>query len=134
MRQRLRLVRRLRHCDVDRGSVTVEAPATITLMLLALLVGVQVVMWLMAAVGAHYTANHAAQTSRLYGSSAAAGQDDANVILTSAVGSALNDPTVTVTRTATTVTVTVRGTAFSIIAGFRPPVSATVQAPLEMIN
>ena len=135
MRQRLRLVRRrLRRCDGDRGSVTVEAPATITLMLLALLLGVQVVMWLMAALGAHYAANHAAQTTRLYGSTAAAGQDDANVILTSAVGNALNDPTVTVTRTATTVTVTVRGTGFSIIPGFRPPISATVQAPVERIN
>ena len=36
--------------------------------------------------------------------------------------------------TATTVTVTVRGTAVSIIPGFRPPVTVTVEAPVERIN
>jgi hypothetical protein len=132
MSQRRRLRRRRR--DGDRGAVTVEIAGYTTLMLLTLLVGVQVVMWGMAALGAHYTANHAAQTTRVYNGTAADGQADADAILTSAVGNALGDPQVSVTRTATTVIVTVRGTAVSIIPGFRPPVTVTVQAPVERIN
>ena len=118
----------------DRGAVTVEIAGYTPLMLATLLVGVQVVMWGMAALGAHYTANHAAQAARVRGGTAAAGQADAEAILRSAVGNALDDPHTTVTRTATTVTVTVRGTAVSIIPGFRPVVTVTVQAPVERLN
>jgi len=118
----------------DRGAVTVEIAGYTPLMLATLLVGVQVVMWGMAALGAHYTANHAVQAARVRGGTAAAGQADADANLRSAVGNALDDPHTTVTRTATTVTVTVRGTAISIIPGFRPVVTVTVQAPVERLN
>ena len=132
---RVRLARRLGgDRGSDRGAATVEIAGYTTLMLLTLLVGVQVVMWGMAALGAHYTANHAAQTTRVHGGSAADGQAEANAILTSAVGNALHNPQVAVTRTATTVTVTVTGTAVSIIPGFHPPVTASVHAPVERIN
>jgi len=117
----------------DRGAVTVEIAGCTTLMLLTLLVGIQVVMWGMAALGAHYTASHAAQATRVYGATVADGQADADAILTSAVGNALDSPQVTITRTTTTVTVTVHGTAVSIIPGFRPPVTATVHAPMERV-
>ena len=130
-RLRRRYGRRLRG---DQGAVTVEIAGYTTLMLLTLLVGVQVVMWGMAALGAHYTANHAAQTARVYNATAAAGQADANAILTSVVGNALANPQVSVTRTATTVTVTVTGNAVSLIPGIHPPVSVTVHAPVERIN
>jgi hypothetical protein len=126
--------RRWRRLDGDRGAVTVEVAGYTTLMLLAMMIGVQAVMWGMAALGARYTANHAAQQTRVHGGTVAAGQADANAILTSAVGNALNDPQVEISRTATTVTVTVRGTATSIIPGFTPPVTVTVHAPVERIN
>jgi hypothetical protein len=118
----------------DRGAVTVEIAGYTTLMLAALLVGVQVVMWGMAALGAHYTADHAAQQTRVYGGTVTAGQADADAILNSAVGTALGNPRTTVTRSATTVTVTVRGTAVSIIPGVRPPVAVTVQVPVERLG
>jgi hypothetical protein len=132
-RLRARFGRRL---GGDRGAVTVEIAGYTTLMLLTLLVGVQVVMWGMAALGAHYTANHAAQTTRVYNATVAAGQADADAILTSAVGNALDNPQVTVTRTATTVTVTVTvtGNAVSVIPGIHPPVTVTVHAPVERIS
>ena len=129
-----RLTLWLRRLAGDRGAVTVEIAGYTTLMLATLLVGVQVVMWGMAALGAHYTANHAAQTTRVYNATAAAGQADADAILTSAVGNALDNPQVTVTRTATTVTVTVTGKAVSIIPGVHPPVTVTIHAPVERIN
>src|SRR5690606_26097481 len=82
----------------DRGAYTVEVAGYTTLMLAALTVGVQVVMWGLAALGARYTANHAAQTARVYGGTAAAGHVDAQTILDSAVGTALRNPRITVTR------------------------------------
>lgn len=118
----------------DDGATTVEIAGYTTLMLAALLVGVQVVMWGMAALGAHYAADQAAQQARQYGATAADGQAQAASVLDSAVGNALNDPLVSVTRTATTVTVTVTGTAVSIIPGFHPTVSATSNAPVERVN
>jgi hypothetical protein len=126
--------RRWRGLDGDRGAVTVEVAGYTTLMLLAMMIGVQAVMWGMATLGARYTANHAAQQTRVHGGTVAAGEADANAILDSAVGNALNDPQVEISRTATTVTVTVRGTAISIIPGFTPPVTVTVHAPVERIN
>jgi hypothetical protein len=126
--------RRWRRLDGDRGAVTVEVAGYTTLMLLALMIGIQAVMWGMAALGARYTANHAAQQARVHGGTAAAGETDADAILVSAVGNALNDPQVEVSRTAITVTVTVRGTAISIIPGFKPLVAVTVHAPVERIN
>lgn len=125
---------RWRRLGGDRGAVTVEVAGYTVLMLLALMIGVQAVTWGLAALGARYTANHAAQQTRVHGGTVAAGKADANATLASAVGNALNDPQVDIDRTATTVTVTVRGTATSIIPGFRPPVTVTVHAPVERIN
>ncbi len=82
----------------DRGAATVEVAGWVTLMLLALLAGVQVVMWGYAALGARYAANHAAQTTRVHGGTAAAGQADADATLASVVGNGLQNPQVTVAR------------------------------------
>ncbi|ROO60368.1 hypothetical protein EDC02_2231 [Micromonospora sp. Llam0] len=125
---------RRRRPDGDRGAVTVEVAGYTALMLLALMIGVQAVTWGWAALGARYTANHAAQQTRVHGGTVAAGEADATAILTSAVGAALTDPQVTIDRGATEVTVTVRGTATPVIPGFRPPVTVTVHAPVERIN
>lgn len=118
----------------DGGAATVEIAGYTTLMLAVLLVGVQVVMWGMAALGARYAADQAAQHARQYGATEADGQTQAQTVLDSAVGNALGDATVTVDRTATTVTVTVSGTAVSIIPGFHPGVTATANAPVERVG
>jgi Tfp pilus assembly protein PilX len=118
----------------DRGAVTVEVAGYTTLMLIALVAGFQVVMWGLAALGARYTANHAAQTARVYAATAAAGEADTQILLDSAVGTALRDPQVMVTRTATTVSVTVRGSAVPVIPFAHPPVTVTVTVPVEGLN
>ncbi len=118
----------------DRGAATVEVAGNLALMLLTVSVGVQVAAWGLAALGAHYSANQAANTARLHGSSAAAGQADGYTMLTSAVGTALRDPQVTVTRSATTATATVTGRAASIIPGISPPVTITVHVPVERLG
>ncbi|HZM79904.1 MAG TPA: hypothetical protein VFC19_29580 [Candidatus Limnocylindrales bacterium] len=118
----------------DRGAATVEVAGNLALMLLTVSVGAQVAAWGLAALGAHYSANQAANTARLHGSSATAGQDNGYTMLNSAVGTALRDPTVTVTRNATTVTATVTGRAASIIPGISPPVTVTVHVPVERVG
>ncbi|MGI5213351.1 TadE family protein [Plantactinospora sp. CA-290183] len=125
---------RQRRLDGDRGAVTVEVAGYTLLMLLALMIGVQAVTWCWAALGARYTANHAAQQTRVHGGTVAGGTADAHTILTSAVGNALNGAHVDIDRTATEVTVTVRGRATSIIPGIRPPVTVTVHAPVERLS
>lgn len=125
---------RLRWRGRDHGAVTVEVAGYTTLMLLALIAGVQVVMWGLAALGAHYTANHAAQAARLYNATAAHGEADAHTMLDSAVGTALRDPRVAVARTETTVTVTVEGQAVQVIPFVRPPVTVTVTVPVERLH
>lgn len=125
---------RLRSRPADRGAATVQVAGWVTLMLMTMLVGVQVVMWGYAALGARYTANHAAQTTRVLGGTAAAGQADADATLASVVGNGLQDPRVTVTRTATTVTVTVTGNAVPILPGLSVPVTATIITDVERIN
>ena len=113
---------------------SIEALGYITLAIFAFTAAVQMVMWGLAALGAHYTAEHAAQTTRLYGSSAAAGREDATTMLDSTVGVALADAHPTVTRTAATVTVTITGHAVTVVPGLRPPVTVTVTVPVERIN
>ena len=131
-----RVVRTRRHRGGhgERGAATVEVAGNLALMLLTVSVGVQVAAWGLAALGAHYSANQAANSARLHGSDAAAGQANGYTMLNSAVGTALRDPTVSVTRTATTVTATVTGRAASIIPGISPPVTVTVHVPVERIG
>jgi hypothetical protein len=109
----------------------VEIAGYAALMLATLLIGVQVVTWGLAALGARYAANQAAQAARGYRASAADGRAAAESILHSAVGSTLDGAQVAVTRDATTVTVTVTGTAVAILPGFTPTVTVTVHAPTE---
>jgi hypothetical protein len=92
------------------------------------------VMWGVASYGARLAAHHAAQASRVYGSTAAAGQSEANLMLDSTVGRKLRDAQVTVTRTVTTVTVRITGHAQQVIPGFDPLVTVTVSVPVERVG
>jgi hypothetical protein len=118
----------------DRGAVTVEVASWLTLMLAALLAGVQVVMWGYAAMGARYTAARAAHATAVYGGTEAAGRADAAATLATAVGNGLQSPQVSITRTATIVTVTVTGTAVPVLPGIPVAVTATLTTDVERIN
>jgi Flp pilus assembly protein TadG len=111
----------------DRGSFTVEfaigAPILIGILLLLL----QMSFWGMGYLSAHAAADHALQTTRVIGGTAAAGQDDAAALLDQLGGPFIDNPSVTVTRGADTTTVTIHGTAH----GLPVPISVTVQAPTE---
>ena len=111
----------------DRGAVAVEFALAVPLLMLILVVLTQVFFWGMGYLAAHAAADHAAQTTRVVGGTAAAGQTDAEELLADLGGNFVGGPTVTVTRTATTTTVTIAGTA----QGLPIPIVVTVQLPTE---
>ena len=123
--------RRLRCRDRDRGLATVEMVGYMSLVIGCVILGVQLVVWGLAAYGARLAADHAAQAARVYGGSAAAGTAQADLMLDSAAGRGLRDPQVSVTRTATTVTVRISGHAYPVIPGLDPTVNVTMSVPVE---
>jgi hypothetical protein len=118
----------------DRGSTSVEMVGYTTVMLAALLVGVQAAAWGLAELACRYAANHALQSTRVQGGSAAAGDADATAVLSTIDANLVGGPTVGVTRTATTTTVTVRGTAVQVIPFLHLPVGTSVSGPVETLN
>ena len=128
---RRRLIRRLRP---DRGSTTVEMVGYYAVMLACLLVGVQAAAWGLAELSCRYAANHAAQTTRVLGGSAAAGQTDAGTVLTAIDGNLVTDAQIRTSRGPATATVTVSGTAVQIIPFLHLPARATITAPVENLT
>ena len=117
--------------QADRGAATVEIVGYMTVVIVLLFLGVQLVMWAAASYGARLAADEAAQAARVFGATADTGRAEAELMLTTVVGRKLRDPQVTVTRTATTVTVHISGHASRIVPGLDLPVSVTVTAPVE---
>ena len=115
----------------DRGMATVELLGWMFVVIILLTAGVQTLMWAVAAYGANLAADRAAQAARVYGASAADGQDEAYQMLNTSVGRGLQDATVTVTRTATTVTVQISGHAKPLFGDLALPVTVTVTVPVE---
>jgi hypothetical protein len=126
-----RLRRRLR---ADRGSTSVEMVGYTAVMLFALLVGVQAAVWGLAQLACMYAANHALQTTRVDGGSAAAGHTDAATVLVQVNANLVTDTTVRASRGPATATVTVHGTALRVIPFVSLPVGTTVSAPVETLN
>jgi hypothetical protein len=126
-----RLYRRLRP---DRGSTTVEMVGYFAVMLASLLVGVQAAAWGLAELSCRYAANHAVQTTRVLGGSAADGQTDANTVLTAIDGQLVTDAHIQTSRGPATATVTVSGTAVQVIPFLHLPVRATITAPVENLT
>jgi hypothetical protein len=101
------------------------------IMLLALLVGVQTTVWGLGELACRYAASHALQTTRVEGGTAAAGESDADNVLTQVNANLVTGAETTASRDATTATVTVKGTALRIIPFLSLPVGTTLSAPVE---
>ncbi|GIJ62101.1 TadE family protein [Virgisporangium aurantiacum] len=117
----------------DRGSTSVEMVGYTAVMLAALLIGVQAAAWGLGDLACRYAANHALQTTRVQGGTAAAGQADAATVLADIHGNLVVGPEFAATRNATTATVTVKGTAVQVIPFLTLPVGATVSGPVEVL-
>ncbi|MEV0006455.1 TadE/TadG family type IV pilus assembly protein [Micromonospora sp. NPDC050980] len=101
------------------------------LLFLLILLGVQLALWALAQLGVQHAANHALQTTRVSGGTAATGHADATAVLEQVAGRAVTDARVSVDRTADTATVAVSGRAVAVVPGLRLPVSTRVGAPVE---
>ncbi|MBG0569002.1 TadE/TadG family type IV pilus assembly protein [Actinoplanes aureus] len=111
----------------DRGSSAVEFALGAPIVLSVVLLLLQMFAWGAGSLAAHAAADHAAQTTRVVGGSAAAGHADAAALLADLGGSFIDDPSVSVSRSAAVTTVTVRGHT----RGLPFPISVTVHAPTE---
>lgn len=115
----------------DRGSVTTEVVLYAPLLFLLVLIGVQLALWALAQLGVQHAANHALQTTRVSGGTAAAGDADATAVLDQVAGRIVTDPRVSVVRTTDTATVAVSGRAPAVLPWLRLPVRTQVNAPVE---
>jgi len=111
----------------DRGSFAVEFAIGAPVVLGILLILLQIFAWGMGYLAAHAAADHALQTSRVVGGSAAAGQDDAATLLNQLGGSFVDDPAVTAIRGPAITAVTISGKAH----GLPLPITVTVHGPTE---
>jgi hypothetical protein len=126
-----RRTRRRRHLGGDRGSVTTEVVLYAPLLMLLVMLGVQFAVWGVAQLAVQHAANHALQTTRVQDGTIAAGQADANAVLTQVAGTLVSDRQVGVTRTVDTATVQISGRAPQVIPWLNLGVSTTVTAPTE---
>ncbi|MCI4064028.1 pilus assembly protein [Micromonospora sp. R77] len=122
---------RRRRLGGDRGSVTTEVVLYAPLLFLLVLVGVQFALWALAQLGVQHAANHALQTTRVSGGTAAAGRADATEVLRQVAGQVVVEPRVSVTRTADTATVAVAGRVPAVVPFLRLQVSTQASAPVE---
>lgn len=104
------------------------------LALLSLLAAVQAAVWCLAELGVAYTADHAVQTTRVQGGTAATGAADARQVLAAADGGLARGPHITAQRDATTATVHVTATALPVVPFLHLPLSATATAPVEALT
>jgi hypothetical protein len=126
-----KLWRRVRE---DCGSTSVEMVGYTVVMLAALLIGVQAAVWGLAELACRYAANHALQTTRVEGGTAAAGQSDAATVLTQVNGNLVTQPAIAASRSPATATVTVEGNALRVIPFLTLPVGTTVSGPVETLG
>jgi Flp pilus assembly protein TadG len=126
-------VREVHACDDDRGLGTVEAVLTVPVIVLMIVGAVQVGLWWYSRQMAETAAQEAARVARSYNATAAAGQAEGYSYLSKVDGggTALQNPTIQVTRGATTVTVTVKGDVASLVPWVSPTVTITVTSPRE---
>jgi len=116
----------------DRGSTTVQTLVWAAVLFTVALAGVQAVTYGWAYLAARHAAERAVQTARLEGSTAAAGQEQAELVLSEAAGGTLISPQVLVTRDAQRTTATVSGLPVQVVPLLPlPAVQVTASAPTE---
>lgn len=118
----------------DRGGSTVQVLVWTTVLFTLALAGVQAVTYGWAYLSARHAADRAVQTARLEGATAAAGQQQAELVLDQAASGTLLSPQVEVTRDGDAATATITGTPVQVpLVSLLPlpPVQVTVSAPTE---
>jgi Flp pilus assembly protein TadG len=115
----------------ERGAVSAELVIATPLLLLLIMGVIQFALWQHAEHIASAVAQQGVAVARLQGETAAAGQDQAQTVLSQISASVLVDSSITGTRTAATTTVIVTGHAESVLGIFSLPVRAVATGPTE---
>ncbi|MHB8246067.1 MAG: TadE/TadG family type IV pilus assembly protein [Acidimicrobiales bacterium] len=115
----------------DKGAGSLEMVLVFPVLLVLILAIVQFGLFYEAEHAAISAAEEGAQTARLYGSSAAAGDNAAKSFLHQAAPTLIQGGVVKVTRSATTARASVTGVVESIVPGLHLHVAATSSAPVE---
>jgi len=115
----------------DTGGASIQLVLAVPALMLCLLFVVQAAVWWHATHVAQSAASRAADTARVDGGTAAAGESTGRDTVAALGDTVLRDPTVDVTRTATETRAEVRGVAMTVIPGIRWRVRATAVAPTE---
>jgi hypothetical protein len=102
-------------------------------MLAALLIGVQTMVWGLAEMACRHAANHALQVTRVQGGNPAAGQADAATVLDQVGADLVSGPTIQATRGEATASVTVTGSALQVLPFLTLSVGTTVTGPIESL-
>lgn len=115
----------------ERGAATAELVLVTPLMLFMILLVVQFGLWFHASHVASAAAQEGARAARVEGSSAGAGQQRAEELLDSLGRRLVLERSVTSTRDGDVARVEVAGVAPQVVPGFRLPISAESEAPVE---
>lgn len=115
----------------ERGAATAELVLVTPLMLFIILLIVQFGLWFHASHVAAAAAQEGARAARVQGSSAGAGQERAEELLDSVGRRLVLERSVSSTRDGEVARVEVAGVAPQVVPGFRLPVSAESEAPIE---
>jgi hypothetical protein len=115
----------------DRGDTSLEIALYAPLMLLAMLLVLQAAAWALADLSARHAAEHALQTARVDGATAAEGRAEAAALLADINPHGLTDVDIILTREPDLTTATVTGTAPGVIPGLALRVRAEATGPTE---
>jgi Flp pilus assembly protein TadG len=119
------------HQRREQGAATAELVVATPLLLLMLLVVVQFAVWLHAVHIAQAGADQALAAARTRGGTTAAGQAQADTVLSQLGAGVLHDALAVVTATGTQVRVEVSGNAEAVVPGMHLPVRVVAAGPVE---
>jgi Flp pilus assembly protein TadG len=118
----------------ERGAATTELVIVMPLLLSMVLVIAQWALWAHATHIAQAAASEALSAARVHGGTVAAGQAQAQHVLSQLGRGPLTSPQVSVTRDAHRAAVTITGAATSVLPFLRLPVHAEVAGPVEVFH
>ena len=125
--------REVRGGTASRGAVTTELVIATPVLLLLIMAVVQFALWQHGVHIAEAAAQEGCSAARVQDGTNAAGESQAQHILTVIGGPLIVGPAVNVSRTAVAVTVQVSGSAEQVVPLLPLPISATCSAPIEPV-
>lgn len=115
----------------EEGSATTQLVIAMPALLIMLMLVVQIGLWFHASHIVHAAAQEGARAARVEAGTPATGQARAHDLLAGLGSDLVLDPAVTVTRDGDAARVEITATTASVVPGFRLPLHATSEGPIE---